>query len=57
MPLVPENERAIVMARNAQGGIVLESIQKQPYLHRIVPTLMSEVQLRHEQFCRSMAAR
>ncbi len=57
MLLVPENDGAIVMARNAQGGIVLEPIQKQPYLHRVVPTLLSEVQLRQEQFCQGMATR
>ena len=57
MLLVPENDGAMVMARNAQGGIVLEPIQKQPYLHRILPTLLPEVQLRQEQFCRGMATR
>ncbi|MEO8104224.1 MAG: hypothetical protein ABI790_17045, partial [Betaproteobacteria bacterium] len=57
MLLVPENDGAVVMARNAQGGIVLEPVQKQPYLHRVVPTLLSEVQLRQEQFCKGMATR
>lgn len=57
MLLVPENDGAVVMARNAQGGIVLEPVQKQAYLHRIVPTLSSEVQRRQEQFCRGMATR
>ena len=57
MLLVPENDGAVVMARNAQGGIVLEPVQKQAFLHRVVPTLSSEIQLRQEQFCRGMATR
>ena len=57
MLLVPENVGAVVLARNAQGGIVLEPVQKQPYLHRVLPTLSSEIQLRQEQFCRGMAKR
>ncbi len=57
MLLVPENEGAVVMGRNAQGGIVLEPVQKQAYLHRVIPTLSSEIQLRQEQFCRGMALR
>jgi len=57
MLLVPENDGFLVMVRNAQGGMVLEPIQNQPYLHRVVPTLSSEIQLRQEQFCHGMALR
>ena len=57
MLLVPDHDGAIVLARNAQGGLVLEPIQQAPYLHRVLPTLSSEVQLRQEQFCNGMAQR
>ncbi len=57
MLMVPDNDGVVVMARNAQAGIVLEPVQKQAYLHRVVPTLSSEVQMRQEQFCRGMAQR
>ncbi len=57
MLLVPENDGAVVLTRNAQGGIVLSPIQSQPYLHRVVPTLQSEVELRQEQFCNGLAKR
>ena len=57
MLMVPDHDGAIVMARNAQGGLVLEPIQKQPYLHLVLPTLTSEIQLRQEQFSRGLARR
>ena len=57
MLLVPENDGAVVLTRNAQGGIVLAPIQSQPYLHRVVPTLTSEVELRQDQFCSGLATR
>ena len=57
MLLVPENQGAVVMARNAQGGICLEPIQDRAYLHRVLPTLSPEIQLRQQQFCKGMAQR
>ena len=57
MLLVPDHDGAVVIARNAQGGLVLEPIQQQPYLHRVLPTLASETKLRQEQFCGGMAQR
>ena len=57
MLMVPDHDGAIVMGRNAQGGLVLEPIQKQPYLHLVLPTLTSEIQLRQEQFSRGLARR
>ena len=57
MLLVPDSDGVVVMARNAQAGLVLEPIQTQPYLHRVLPTLSTEVQLRQEQFCQGMAQR
>ena len=55
MLLVPDHDGAVVMARNAQGGLVLEPIQQQPYLHQVLPTLASEIPLRQRQFCNGMA--
>ena len=57
MLLVPDHDGAVVIARNAQGGMVLEPIQRQPYLHRVLPTLASETPLRQQQFCGGMAPR
>ena len=57
MLLIPENDGAVVLGRNAQGGIVLPPVQAEPYLHRVVPTLKSEVNLRQDQFCNGLAKR
>ena len=57
MLFVPENNGAVVLSRNAQGSIALEPIQKQPYLHRVLPTLASEIQYRQAYFCGGMARR
>lgn len=57
MLLIPENDGVVVLGRNAQGGIVLPPIQTEPYLHRVVPTLKSEVELRQDQFCNGLAKR
>ena len=57
MLLVPDHDGPVVIGRNAQGGIVLEPIQQEPYLHRVLPTLAAETQLRQEQFCSGMAQR
>lgn len=57
MLLVPDHEGAIVMARNAQGSMVLAPIQQEPYLHRVLPTLSSEIHLRQEQFSRGLVRR
>ena len=57
MLVVPDHVGSVVIARNAQGGMALEPIQQQPLLHRVLPTLPSEIQLRQEQFSRGLARR
>ncbi len=56
MLIVPDHNGSVVMARNAQGGLALQPIQSQPYLHQILPTLRSEVQVRQEQFSHGLAS-
>ena len=50
MLLVPDHDGQVVMSRNAQAGLVLEPIQQQAYLHRVLPTLSSEMSIRQQQF-------
>ena len=57
MLVVPDHDGSVVIARNAQGGMALEPIQQLPLLHRVLPTLPSEIQLRQEQFSRGLARR
>ena len=47
----------VVTGRNAQGGLVLPPIQPEPLLHRILPTLPSELELRYDQLDRGLATR
>jgi len=47
----------VVTARNAQGGLVLPPVQPEPLLHRILPTLPVEIELRHDQLDGGLAAR
>lgn len=55
--LVPENDGAVVLGRNAQSGIALEPVQRQPYLHRVLPVLTRDVELVPEYFCRGFGQR
>lgn len=55
MLLVPDHAGHIVMSRNAQASLVLEPIQQQPYLHRVLPTLRSEVLVRQQQLGNGLA--
>ena len=57
MLIVPENDGAIVLTRNAQGGMALVPIQPAPQLHRVLPTLQSELALRRDQFCNGLVTR
>ena len=54
MLLVPDHDGALVAARNAHG-VVLEPLQTQPYLHRVLPTLSSEIAIRQKQFSNGLA--
>ena len=48
---------AVVAGRNAQGGLVLPPIQPEPLLHRILPTLPAEIELRYDQLDAGLATR
>jgi len=56
--LVIDGERGpVVTGRNAQGGLVLPPIQPQPMLHRVLPTLPAEIELRYDQLRAGLATR
>jgi hypothetical protein len=55
--LVDEQDGPVVTARNAQGGIVMPPVQRRPLLHRVLPTLPSEIALRHDQMSAGLATR
>ena len=56
--LIIDGERGpVATGRNAQGGIVLPPIQAQPLLHRILPTLPAEIELRYDQLRAGLATR
>lgn len=48
--IVPDTMAGVVTLRNAQGALVMPPIQPEPYLHRVLPTLTTEVQNRPGQF-------
>jgi len=47
----------VVTGRNAQGGLVLPPVQPEPLLHRLLPTLPAEIELRHDQLEARLATR
>jgi len=56
--LIVDGERGpVVTGRNAQGGLVLPPIQQQPLLHRVLPTLPAEIELRYDQLDSGLATR
>jgi putative flippase GtrA len=52
--IVPDHVGHVVLGRNAQGGLVLPPIQSAPLLHRVVPTLPTEITERGKQFCNGL---
>src|SRR4029079_13725571 len=55
--VIPERRDGIVTTRNAQGGLVLPPVQPQTLLHRVLPTLPEEIELRHAQLANVLATR
>ena len=55
--VVPERRGPVVAMRNGQGGIVLPPVQRQPLLHRVLPTLPADLELRHAQLAAGLATR
>jgi hypothetical protein len=47
----------VVSARNALGGLVVPPVQREPLLHRVLPTLPAEIELRHDQLAAGLATR
>jgi hypothetical protein len=48
--LVPDHLGPVVIARNAQGALVLLPVQSEPLLPQVLPTLPDEVPARHELY-------
>ncbi|MEM7054264.1 MAG: hypothetical protein AAF446_06910, partial [Pseudomonadota bacterium] len=55
MLFIPDRVGSVIALRNSQGAIVMPPIQQQPYLHRVLPTLLSEINLRHQQLRNGLA--
>ncbi len=55
--LVPDRVDFVVAFRNAQGGLVMPPLQDRPMLHRILPTLPGEIELREQQLSDGLATR
>ena len=55
--IVPERMGSVVMARNAQGGLAMPPFQSRPVLHRVLPTLPSDIATRYTQFRAGLATR
>ena len=55
--VVGDREGPVVTARNAQGGLVLPPVQPGALLHRVLPTLPGEIELRHAQLANGLATR
>ena len=53
--LVPDHIGSFVAARNAQGGLAMPPLQAEGRLHRIMPTLLSDLPVAHEQFNNGLA--
>lgn len=53
--IVPDRLASVVALRNAQGALAMPPIQPEPYLHRVLPTLTTEVQNRPGQFQQGLA--
>jgi hypothetical protein len=55
--IVADREGPVVTARNGQGGLVLPPVQIDPLLHRVLPTLPDEIELRNAQMESGLATR
>jgi hypothetical protein len=55
--VVPERLGSVVATRNGQAGLVLPPVQPQPLLHRVLPSLPGDVELRHGQLAAGLATR
>jgi putative flippase GtrA len=52
--VVPDHAGSVVLARNAQAGLVLPPIQPTPLLNRVSPTLPAELGERARQYCNGL---
>jgi hypothetical protein len=55
--ILPDHVGPVVMARNAQGALMLPPVQAQSYFYRVLPTLPQEIALRHTQFHQGLGTR
>ncbi len=55
--VVEEHYGPIVTLRNAQGALVMPPVQAGPLLHRVLPTLPDEFELRYDQLSAGLASR
>lgn len=57
MLLIPEKVGFVVATRNAQGSLVMPPVQADRLLHRVMPTLESELFMRYQQYKNGLATR
>jgi hypothetical protein len=55
--VIADREGPVVTTRNGQGGLVLPPVQADALLHRVLPTLPEEIELRHAQMENGLATR
>ncbi len=55
MLIIPEMMNFVVATRNAQGGLAMPPVQPLGLAHRVMPTLVSELPTRYDQYRNGMA--
>lgn len=55
--VIPEHDGPVITGRNAQAGLVMPPLQREPLLHRVLPTVPREVDARHGQLEAGLASR
>lgn len=55
--VLPERIGPVITARHAQGGLAMPPLQGNGILHRVLPTLPSELEKRHKQLANGLATR
>ncbi|HSU44413.1 MAG TPA: hypothetical protein VLN42_09380 [Casimicrobiaceae bacterium] len=55
--VIPEHDGPVITGRNAQAGLVMPPLQREPLLHRVLPTVPREVEARHGQLEAGLASR
>jgi hypothetical protein len=55
--VIPEHDGPVITGRNAQAGLVMPPLQREPLLHRVLPTVPREIDVRYGQLAGGLASR